>query len=298
MKLLMSFVAMALIAAPSFAAVNAGGARRSVSAQWGAAPRTVASKNQLSAPVSVSGATDNNVPLDKENGGKPSLREDGEMGTPSTSNPPAQEEPEKDMREKERAACLANNIGIGNTFVWASKYSNLSNYGSMVEDVENPENNVCFVRVELRSDDPRVDVSDIPGKYFEFGQTITCGSWVDAEKLKKRILDAKKSARTWGTVAGVVGGAGVGVGMMELFGNRLIGGAVEGQKGLERDGKTSELLKSQLGAMKNDDPVTYNKFISMLKELKTVCDGTKWEGAKPEGCSAYDYDLILGIAGK
>ena len=53
-------------------------------------------------------------------------------------------------RDAERLACVSNNIGVGNTFVWASKYSNTSNYSTMVEDTENPENNVCWVRVELR----------------------------------------------------------------------------------------------------------------------------------------------------
>jgi len=77
-----------------------------------------------------------------------------------------EEAPKKDMREAERNACISNNIGIGNTFVWASKYSNTANYSTMVEDVENPENNVCFVRVELKSDDSKISVSDVQSKYF------------------------------------------------------------------------------------------------------------------------------------
>ena len=64
----------------------------------------------------------------------------------------------KDLREKERNACLSNNIGVGNTFVWASRYSNLNNYSGMVEDTTEPENNTCFVKVELSSDDSRIDV--------------------------------------------------------------------------------------------------------------------------------------------
>ena len=48
-------------------------------------------------------------------------------------------ETEVDRREAERNACINNNIGVGNTFVWASRYSDTSNYASMNEDVKNPE---------------------------------------------------------------------------------------------------------------------------------------------------------------
>ena len=174
----------------------------------------------------------------------------------------------KDMREKEKHACIANNIGVGNTFVWASRYSNLNNYASMVEDVELPENNTCFVKVELKSNDSKIGVSDVPAKYYEWGQNITCGAWADYDVLKKRILDAKKSTRTWATVAGAVGGAAVGVGAMELFGNKMIGGSVQGQKALEGD----ELLRSQLAVLKKDNESEYKKFVGYLKVLKTECN--------------------------
>lgn len=173
----------------------------------------------------------------------------------------------KDMREKEKSACVANNVGIGNTFVWASRYSNLNNYSTMVEDIENPENNTCFVKVELKSNDSKIGVSDVPSKYFEWGQNIACGSWADYDVLKKRILDAKKSARTWATVGGAVGGAAIGVGAMELFGNKMIGGSVQGQKDLEG----AQLLRSQLAVLKKDNESDYKKFISNLKVLKTEC---------------------------
>lgn len=173
----------------------------------------------------------------------------------------------KDMREKEKGACQANNIGVGNTFVWASRYSNLNSYSTMVEDVENPENNTCFVKVEMKSNDSKIGVSDVPVKYFEMGQNITCGAWADHDVLKQRILDAKKSTRTWATVGGAVGGAAVGVGAMELFGNKLIGGAVQGQKNLQG----VELLRSQLAVLRKDNEQEYKKFISYLRVLKTEC---------------------------
>ena len=66
------------------------------------------------------------------------------------------------MREAERNACMNNNIGIGNTFVWASRYSDTSNYMNMVEDIDNPQNNVCFVRVELKSNDSAISAAELP----------------------------------------------------------------------------------------------------------------------------------------
>ena len=125
-------------------------------------------------------------------------------------------------REKERLACVSNNIGVGNTFVWASKSSNTGNYATMTEDVEHPENNVCFVRVELKSNDQKINIADMQGQYFAMGTNITCGSWIDEEKLEQRILDAKKAGRVWATIGAAVGSAGVGVGAMELIGNKVV----------------------------------------------------------------------------
>lgn len=154
-----------------------------------------------------------------------------------------------DMREAERNACINNNIGVGNTFVWASRYSNTNDYASMTEDVTNPQNNVCFVRVELKSDDSRVSVSDVPAKYFMWGENIECGSWANETEMEKRILDAKKGARIGGIVASTVGGAAVGVGAMELFGNRLIDGKVMGQKSNKLT--RAELYASQIKFLQN-----------------------------------------------
>jgi len=201
---------------------------------------------------------------------------------------------QKDMREHERTACMSNNIGVGNTFVWASRTSNFGNYASMIEDTDNPENNVCFVRVELKSNDSRINVSDFGGRYFEMGQRITCGSWADEEKLKNRILDAKSSARTWATIGGAVGGAAVGVGSMELFGNKLIGGAVQGQKALNED----DLFESQLLVLKKDNKSQYQKIINELKIVKEECDKVKNDTTKPEDCTKYDYDRFLSTQSK
>lgn len=191
-------------------------------------------------------------------------------------------------RDAERLACVSNNIGVGNTFVWASKYSNTSNYSTMVEDTENPENNVCWVRVELRSNDAKIDLSDVPGKYFQMGTNIECGAWADADMIEKRILDAKKSARTWATVAGSVGGAGIGVGAMELFGNKLIGGAVQGQKGMSED----ELFILQLKELKTSDKNRYDEIVATLNALKKACDSASGNA----DCAKIKYkDILTGI---
>lgn len=191
------------------------------------------------------------------------------------------EEPAKDMREKEREACIRNNIGVGNTFVWASRYSDINNYATMVEDTENPENNTCFVLVGLKSADSRIDLSDILGKYFEMGRTITCGSWVDESLIEKRILDAKKKARTWATVGGAVGGAALGVGSMELFGNKLIGGAVQGQKALP----VQEQFRSYVLSLNANER---DALIKSFEEMDDKCN--EFASNKPAGCEGLEVD--------
>ncbi|MBR4891828.1 MAG: hypothetical protein IKZ34_01435, partial [Alphaproteobacteria bacterium] len=86
----------------------------------------------------------------------------------------------------EKEACLANNLATGNTFVYASINSNTSNYASMVEDVVNPGNNACYVRVNLTSSDSSVDLSDMPVRYFKMDKTVTCGQWVEEATLQER----------------------------------------------------------------------------------------------------------------
>lgn len=207
--------------------------------------------------------------------------------TATVSVPTQPAEPEKDMREAERNACINNNIGIGNTFVWASRYSDTSNYVNMVEDTANPQNNVCFVRVELKSaDESRISVSDIPAKYFMWGEAIECGSWANEKEMEKRILDARKGARIGGIVASTIGGAGLGVGAMELFGNKLIGGKVQGQKALS----DSDLYRSQLLVLKEKQPAQYDKYVKDLKTLKDEC-----EKDSSKDCSEYQ-DLIREFA--
>jgi len=171
-----------------------------------------------------------------------------------------------DMREAERNACINNNIGIGNTFVWASRYSDTSNYASMVEDIENPQNNVCFARVELKSDDEsRVKVSDIAPKYFMWGESIECGSWADQQLIEKRILEARKGARIGGIVASTVGGAGLGVGVMELIGNTSIKGW-KGQKGLEGE-ELVTYYKTMLESAENKKEI-----VAALEKIKKYKD--------------------------
>ncbi len=194
----------------------------------------------------------------------------------------------KNNRDSERAACLANNIGVGNTFVWASRYSNTGSYATMQEDIERPENNVCFVKVDIRSNDSRIDTSDIPSKYFEWGDIITCGSWVDENDLTNRILAAKKKGRTWATVGGAVGGAAVGVGSMELFGNRLIDGKVMGQK--DSHLSKTELLRSQMLVMRQNKDPRYDEIKGYLRELKKAC-----ASSSNSNCSVYDLDVLLNI---
>ncbi len=241
----------------------------------------ITSKNQISTP---------NISL-STNSMSPSIKDNGTKGQPQQSAPT---EEKKDNRAAERMACLNNNIGVGNTFVWASRYSNTGDYATMLEDTENPENNVCFVKVALKSSDSRISLADIPARYFQWGETINCGSWVDESTLEQRILDAKKSGRTWATVGGAVGGAAVGVGSMELFGNRLIGGKVQGQK--DESLSSTELLRSQLLTMKNNKDMRYQTYLDDLQKLKTACEKLKAAGGTVPGkCDEFDYDKLLNI---
>lgn len=274
MKKIISLFAVCLVSLPSFAATQENQARRSMTSQMVmAAPRATASTAEISAMAAVNTA----VPLAESS----SVRVEP-ITTPSA--------PAVNNREKEKAACINNNIGVGNTFVWASRYSNSNNYASMVEDTENPDNNICFVKVEIKSNDPKISVSDVPSRYFEMGRDITCGDWADEGVLRQRILDAKKSARTWATVGGVVGGAGVGVGIMELFGNRWIGGSVEGQKDLTGD----ERLLSHLLVLKRDKDPQYNDFIEALETMQKECKSIQSAGAElPDECKKYNYEYLL-----
>lgn len=261
MKRFLSFVVLSLVSVGAFAANNA---RPAMSNKIMAAPRYTASVNQLNGMAVANGTTT--------------------QSTESvTTVAQTEEEKQIDMREAERNACMNNNIGIGNTFVWASRYSNTASYANMVEDVKNPENNVCFVRVELKSDDEsRISVSDIAPKYFMWGENIECGSWVNEKDMEQRILDAKKGARIGGIVASTVGGAGLGVGAMELFGNKLIGGKVQGQKSLN----DAELYRSVLLTYKEDNVAEYNKVVNALTVIKK---------AKKAGKTVSSYDTYQNL---
>ena len=274
---------LVMICANAFAAAPASQGRRSMSSQMMAAPRQVAPQ-QYNFNQSVSMTSKSSIRDETPNTPPPASDSDN-----ATTPDKPDDKPAVDNREKERNACIRNNVGIGNTFVWASRYSNTGNYAAMVEDMENPENNTCFVRVELKSSDAKVSVADIPGKYFEWGRTITCGEWADENMLKDRILDAKKSARTLATIGGVVGGAAVGVGAMELFGNKWIGGAVEGQKALSGE----ERLRSQLLVLKKDNSKThqYTQIMDKIEKIRTMCK--EWTGPdKPQECGKYNWDNL------
>lgn len=286
MKRFISLVVLCLMAVPAVAMVPAEGRGRATMLDK-MSGRATASKAQIASMAMIKQEQPHVVGPVVDN------TTDDEKPEEKPEEKPV--EPEKDMREREKMACINNNIGVGATFVWASRYTNAGNYASMIEDIDNPENNVCWVKVGLKSSDPKIDVSDIPTKYYMMGETIICGNWTDEGRLKDRILDAKKSARTWATVGGAVGGAAFGVGAMELFGNKLLAKAgvesVQGQKALEGD----ELLKSQLAVLKKDKPSEYREIKNHMQNVKKLCEEIDWpDGDKPEECTKYSYDVLLG----
>ncbi|MBR3510632.1 MAG: hypothetical protein IKN73_01055 [Alphaproteobacteria bacterium] len=251
MKRLVSLFVLSFIAFDVFAAQSTG-RRPAMSDRIMSAPRYTASVNQLNG-MSMGTVT---------------------KTTTNTKTEEITEEEQKDMREAERNACLNNNIGIGNTFVWASKYSDVSNYALMKEDIKNPENNVCFVRVELKSnDESRISVSDIEPKYFMWGEDIECGSWVNEKEMERRILEARKGARIGGIVASTVGGLGLGVGVMEAFGNKMFdkvsGGKLEGQRSKYlSEGDTKTFYIKQMENLKETNPAKYEEYIGYIRSIK------------------------------
>ena len=280
-----------MLVAPVFQAIGRDGPAESriavqskqVMAVGGARAAGTASKNQLSAP-SISVSTNHYQPTIKDDVAKPML----------PAQPEVKPEPQKpDQREEERKMCLNNNIGVGNTFVWASKFSNANSYASMQEDTKNPENNVCFAKVDLRSVDGVVDLSGFPSRYFQWGQNVTCGSWVNEKDLEERILDAKKKGRVWATVGGAVGGAAVGVGAMELFGNKMIGGKVEGQKNKKLT--DTEKLRSQLFVLKKDNDPRFNSFMTDLRKLRDACDSVQNKNEEVIGLCNFDFATLLAL---
>ena len=264
MKHLLFIVMATVICAPAIAASNASQARRSVSAKMVApAGRMTSSVNQLH-PTQSSSAR---VPV-------PDYDEEDAAAAAE--------------RELARKACEANNVGTINTFVWASRNSNTSNYATMIEDTEHPENNACFALVSITSNDPKIDLSGVPSKYFEMGRGIVCGDWADSDDIEKRILKAKKTTRALATTGAVVGGIGLGVGAMELFGNKAIGSAVEGQAALSG----AALLRSQLLTMKQKgQEEDYNNIVKQIREINSVCSDSGWgAAAKPAEIEAICND--------
>ena len=251
MKYLVSVLVLAMF---GFGANAAQNGRPAMAKNIISAPRYTASVNQISGQMNIKG-TPNTVVSTTE--------QEETVQEPQETEEEKAEKAAVDMREAERTACINNNVGVGNTFVWASKYSDTSNYAAMVEDAEHPENNVCFVRVELNStNESRIKVSDIAPQYFMWGEPIKCGSWVSKKEMEKRILNARKGERIGGIIATTVGGAGLGVGAMELFGNKLIGGKVEGQKSASK----VSLYKAQLSKDGNKE------YLADLKVMVDACD--------------------------
>ncbi len=252
--------------------------RRALATQWTSAPRVPAA---AAIPV---------VQVQPVNGPS-AIRIEQPVGPAAQVNNQVREQ---ERRDQERKACLANNIGVGNTFVWASKNSNPMNYAMMVEDINVPENNVCFVKVEIKSRNSDIKVEDVQPRYFAMGSNITCGEWADEAKLEQKILAAGKGRRNVGTVLGIVGGAAVGVGAMELFGNKMIGGAVQGQKGMAG----TELLRSQLAVLEKEDKSSYNRFMGYLRSLRNECESDVWQKAgviRPAECEEIDYKALLSV---
>ncbi|MFA7188354.1 MAG: hypothetical protein WC137_02685, partial [Alphaproteobacteria bacterium] len=76
-----------------------------------------------------------------------------------------------------------------------------------------------------------------------------------------------------------LGGLAVGVGSMEAFGNKAIGGKVQGQKALNEE----DLLKSQVLSEKGGES-KWQKYETAQKELKKLCEDLKSAGGTSKEC--------------
>lgn|GEM_PF-7069978 len=151
----------------------------------------------------------------------------------------------------DRANCIANNVGMAGVFVWGGTAARnspdyatrgVAGVGMLREDIVNPANNTCWVRVDLDSSERNVNLSGISGAYFAENDAVTCGSWANKKDIESKILQAKSTGRTLATIGGAVGGAALGVAAAETV--MHFGGWYRGQKTLAPG--SAELICSNL----------------------------------------------------
>ena len=158
--------------------------------------------------------------------------------------------------EGERAACL---MTAGN--VWASRmYSSSMGVplGAVMSESIDPEQNVCFSTVSVRSTEIPNMARFFQPVRFQVGLPIECGSWLDEARLDEAILDARRSQRVAGTIAAGVGGAVVGIALTEAIGRNFIDGWM-GQQDAELSQMLDTLAQNQCSAMRGYHAALYAK---------------------------------------
>ena len=184
----------------------------------------------------------------------------------------------------DKEACLLRAKILPDTFVWAARNSNSTNYASLIEDITNPQNNICYVKISVHNSDDRVETKDIPTRYFPMGQTVTCGGWLDNDDLKERVLVATKKQRVLGTVATTLIGAGAGVGISEgamaIAANQGSDSKLMGQRALD----ATDLIISHIKKLQHDNIAEYNRILDAMRKLDEACDSEEWVCDKPADC--------------
>jgi hypothetical protein len=177
-----------------------------------------------------------------------------------------------------RNACLST---YGN--VWASKFNSTPGgvpaTTPMAEDPD-PNNNVCFAVVSVKSDEIKNLGRFFPPRYFQTGVSLECGSWLDTAALDEAILDSKKGARTGWTIAASVVGAGAGFGLSDLLGQKVIKRGFNGQYDL--DDKTKEFYIAMKKDTKHGNDKKLEEYARAYKALGDAC-GWKPNDAKSQG---------------
>jgi len=57
----------------------------------------------------------------------------------------------------------------------------------------------------------------------------------------------------------------------------------------------TELLRSQLLAMKKNNDSRYTSFTNELRNLKTECEKLKKVGETSDECDKFDFDVLLNL---
>lgn len=158
--------------------------------------------------------------------------------------------------------------------VWAAKSFAMPGgvqAGTVMTESPNPQDNTCFSSVSMKSGDIKDMGRFFPARYFENGQTVECGSWINTDDLDAAILDATKGKRIAGTIAASVGGLAIGATAADLIGQATGkqddgSNTWTGQAGLQGKAYVQSRLNEK-------DSAERAAFLANVRVLQNLCVG-------------------------